>query len=295
MLHKLTLNHLGLQVLLAAIIVSPLWAAPEKRGTQDELGKRIYLKQCAHCHGIQGEGVVGFNENPLYGNKRLPELIQVIDETMPEDKPKTCRGDDAVAVGRYIFETFYTPEARASQKPPRIELARLTNRQYVQTIRDIFRNFLGRPELDELRGIKAQYYNGRNFRDRVGEAIVNSIDYDFDQALPYDKLTKKEEFSIKWEGSIIAEESGVYEFIVQSPNSIRLYVNNREDRLIDKYVATNERDAEHKATVFLQGGEAYFFRLETFRFKDPAASMTLSWVPPEELDRSFPNEIFHRP
>ena len=30
MLHKLTLNHLGLQVLLAAIIVSPLWAAPEK-------------------------------------------------------------------------------------------------------------------------------------------------------------------------------------------------------------------------------------------------------------------------
>ena len=169
-----------------------------------------------------------------------------------------------MAVGRYIFETFYTPEARASQKPPRIELARLTNRQYVQTIRDIFRNFLGRPELDELRGIKAQYYNGRNFRDRVGEAIVNSIDYDFDQALPYDKLTKKEEFSIKWEGSIIAEESGVYEFIVQSPNSIRLYVNNREDRLIDKYVATNERDAEHKATVFLQGGEAYFFRLETF-------------------------------
>ena len=154
MLHKLTLNHLGLQVLLAAIIVSPLWAAPKKRGTQDELGKRIYLKQCAHCHGIQGEGVVGFNENPLYGNKRLPELIQVIDETMPEDKPKTCRGDDAVAVGRYIFETFYTPEARASQKPPRIELARLTNRQYVQTIRDIFRNFLGRPELDELRGIK---------------------------------------------------------------------------------------------------------------------------------------------
>ena len=292
MLHKLTLNHLGLQVLLAAIIVSPLWAAPKKSGTQDELGKRIYLKQCAHCHGIQGEGVVGFNENPLYGNKRLPELIQVIDETMPEDKPKTCRGDDAVAVGRYIFEMFYTPEARASQKPPRIELARLTNRQYVQTIRDIFRNFLGRPELDELRGIKAQYYNGRNFRDRVGEAIVNSIDYDFDQALPYDKLTKKEEFSIKWEGSIIAEESGVYEFIVQSPNSIRLYVNNREDRLIDKYVATNERDAEHKATVFLQGGEAYFFRLETFRFKDPAASMTLSWVPPGGTRQIIPKRNF---
>ena len=79
---------------------------------------------------------------------------------------------------------------------------------------------------------------------------------------------------------------------MQSPNSIRLYVNNREDRLIDKYVATNERDAEHKATVFLQGGEAYFFRLETFRFKDPAASMTLSWVPPGGTRQIIPKRNF---
>ena len=199
---------------------------------------------------------------------------------MPEDKPNTCKGENAVAVGRYIFETFYTPEARASQKPPRIELARLTNRQYKQTISDLFTAFLGKPELNEERGIHATYYDTRGFGKQVGQEVVDSIDFDFDRTLPHEKISKKEEFSIRWQGAVIAEESGIYEFIVKSPNSIRLYINDRETRLVDKYVATKDSEAEHSGTIYLQGGQPYFFQLETFRFKDPAASMSLMWVPP---------------
>ena len=264
---------------MLALLSSSLYGAPGKRSGDDQ-GKRIYQKQCAHCHGMQGEGVVGVNENPLYGNKQLSELIQVIVETMPEDKPNTCKGENAVAVGRYIFETFYTPEARASQKPPRIELARLTNRQYKQTISDLFTAFLGKPELNEERGIHATYYDTRGFGKQVGQEVVDSIDFDFDRTLPHEKISKKEEFSIRWQGAVIAEESGIYEFIVKSPNSIRLYINDRETRLVDKYVATKDSEAEHSGTIYLQGGLPYFFQLETFRFKDPAASMSLMWVPP---------------
>ena len=264
---------------MLAVLSSSLFGAPGKRSGDDQ-GKRIYQKQCAHCHGMQGEGVVGVNENPLYGNKQLPELIQVIVETMPEDKPNTCKGENAVAVGRYIFETFYTPEARASQKPPRIELARLTNRQYKQTISDLFTAFLGKPPLNEERGIHATYYDTRGFGKQVGQEVVDSIDFDFDRTLPHEKISKKEEFSIRWQGAVIAEESGIYEFIVKSPNSIRLYINDRETRLVDKYVATKDSEAEHSGTIYLQGGLPYFFQLETFRFKDPAASMSLMWVPP---------------
>ena len=264
---------------MLALLSSSLYGAPGKRSGDDQ-GKRIYQKQCAHCHGMQGEGVVGVNENPLYGNKQLPELIQVIVETMPEDKPNTCKGENAVAVGRYIFETFYTPEARASQKPPRIELARLTNRQYKQTISDLFTAFLGKPPLNEERGIHATYYDTRGFGKQVGQEVIDSIDFDFDRTLPHEKISKKEEFSIRWQGAVIAEESGIYEFIVKSPNSIRLYINDRETRLVDKYVATKDSEAEHSGTIYLQGGQPYFFQLETFRFKDPAASMSLMWVPP---------------
>ncbi len=268
------------------------FGAPKKRSGVDP-GERIYFKQCAHCHGMQGEGVIGVNENPLYGTKRLPELIQVIVDTMPEEKPNACRGDNAVAVGRYIYETFYTPEARASQKPPRIELARLTNRQYRQSVGDIFAEFLGKPQLNDERGIKARYYDTRGFGKQVGEEVVDSIDYDFDQKLPHEKISKKEEFSVRWEGAIIAEESGVYEFIVKSPNSIRLYVNSRTNRLIDKYVATRDSDAEYKGSIYLQGGMPYYFRLETFRFKDPTASMSVMWIPPGGTRQIIPKRNFY--
>ncbi len=278
--------------IVLALLSSSLFGAPGKR-SGDEQGKRIYLKQCAHCHGMRGEGVVGVNENPLFGNKKLPELIQVIVETMPEDKPNTCKGENAVAVGRYIFETFYTPEARASQKPPRIELARLTNRQYKQTIGDIFTAFLGKPELNEDRGIHATYYDTRGFGKQIGQEVVDSIHFDFDQKLPHEKITKKEEFSIRWQGAVIAEESGIYEFIVKSPNSIRLYINDRETRLVDKYVATKDSEAEHSGTIYLQGGLPYFFRLETFRFKDPTASMSLMWVPPGGTRQVIPKRNFY--
>jgi len=274
------------------LVTSPVCGAPGKRSA-DDLGKRVYLKQCAHCHGMQGEGVVGVNENPLYGNKKLPELIDVIVETMPEDKPNACKGDHAIAVGRYIFETFYTPEARASQKPPRIELSRLTNRQYKQTVGDLFTAFLGKPLLNEERGIHATYYDTRGFGKQLGQEVVDRIDFDFDKQLPHEKISKKEEFSIRWQGGIIAEESGVYEFIVKSPNSIRLYINDREHRLIDKYVATKDREAEQSASIYLQGGSPYFFKLETFRFKDPTASMSLMWVPPGGTRQVIPKRNFY--
>ncbi|MBA63536.1 MAG: hypothetical protein CMJ76_14360 [Planctomycetaceae bacterium] len=277
---------------ILVLLNTSLFGAPVKRSGDDQ-GKRIYLKQCAHCHGAEGEGVVGVNENPLYGNKKLPELIQLIVETMPEDKPSICKGENAVAVGRYIFEKFYTPEARASQKPPRIELARLTNRQYRQTVGDLFTAFLGKPELNEDRGIHATYYDTRGFGKQVEQEIVDNINFDFDQTLPHEKISKAEEFSIRWQGAIIAEESGIYEFIVKSPNSIRLYINDRERRLVDKYVATRDSEAEHSGTIYLQGGLPYFFRLETFRFKDPTASMSLMWIPPGGTRQVIPKRNFY--
>jgi hypothetical protein len=292
MTHVKSLSRTSGTAIVLALLISSLFGFPSKCFGDDQ-GKRIYLKQCAHCHGLQGEGVVGVNENRLDGEKKLPELIQVIVETMPEEKPNTCKGENAVAVGRYIFETFYTPEARASQKPPRIELARLTNRQYKQTVGDIFTAFLGKPQLNEGRGIHATYYDTRGFGKQVGQEVVDSIDFDFDRTLPHEKISKKEEFSIRWQGAVIAEESGIYDFVVKSPNSIRLYINDREKRLVDKYVATKDSEAEHSGTIYLQGGLPYFFRLETFRFKDPTASMSLMWVPPGGTRQVIPKRNFY--
>ena len=89
---------------------------PGLRADEKFSGKAIYLRQCATCHGTQGEGVADKCDEALYGNRPLAELVEVIETTMPEDKPELCTGKDAEAVGRYIYETFYTASARAKKR-----------------------------------------------------------------------------------------------------------------------------------------------------------------------------------
>ena len=93
-------------------------------------GELLYAKLCAKCHGDQGQGVPDEYDEPLAGDWPIEKLTRVITRTMPEDDPKKCVGDDAELVARYIFDAFYSPAAQARNNPPRIELARLTNRQF---------------------------------------------------------------------------------------------------------------------------------------------------------------------
>src|SRR4051812_42926925 len=103
-----------------AILIS----TPLATFAQDAEGKAIYSKQCARCHGKDGEGAKEF-PHPLAGNRTLPQLVRYVAKTMPEDDPGTCVGPDAEKVSAYIFNAFYSPVARAKIKAPRIELARL--------------------------------------------------------------------------------------------------------------------------------------------------------------------------
>src|SRR5581483_7877846 len=57
-------------------------------------GEQIYAQQCARCHGTAGEGVKEEYAKPLIGDRPLDDLARVIAETMPEDHPETCVGED---------------------------------------------------------------------------------------------------------------------------------------------------------------------------------------------------------
>ena len=54
--------------------------------------------QCAQCHGANGEGVDDEYDKPLYGDRSVDRLANLIERTMPEDEPELCVGDDAAAV-----------------------------------------------------------------------------------------------------------------------------------------------------------------------------------------------------
>src|SRR6266576_2267491 len=137
---------------------SPLVGA-ERRLT----GLEIFSRECAKCHGRNGQGVKGKYDGPLHGDRPLEKLTRYIEKAMPDDDPGKVAGEDATAVARYIYDAFYSREARLRKSPPRVELVRLTNRQYVNTVADLVKHFTGRDATASGdRGLRASYYNSRN-------------------------------------------------------------------------------------------------------------------------------------
>lgn len=282
----------GMGVLLGFWLMAGAVHAAERSG------RTIYRQECARCHGRNGEGVRGKYDDPLRGHLDIPHLARLIEKTMPDDDPGSCQGPDALAVARYVFETFYSPEAQARRNPPRIELLRLSNRQYATTLADTFLA-LDRPAAAGTAfmagGLDARYYNSRGPRKEslVIERVDPRVDFRFGVGSPDTERIKPEEFSIQWNGSVMAEETGDYEFVVVTPNGARLWVNDEEEPLIDAWVASGDQ-REHRARLRLLGGRAYPLRLEFFKSKDREAAIALEWKPPRRAREVVPARCLSR-
>jgi hypothetical protein len=266
------------------------WAWPAPASDINRAGTEIYLRQCASCHGQNGEGVAEKHDEPLFGERSLKSLTRLIERTMPEDDPDLCVGDDAAAVAAYIFDAFYSPQAAARNRPARIELSRLTIRQYENAVADLIGSFRpGSAVVEERGGLSAEYYDARNFRreKRTFERIDPRIDFDFGEGSP-DERIGAEEFAIRWRGSVVAEESGDYEFVVKTRNGVRLWVNDDAKPLIDEWVSSGNDVREYTQTIRLLGGRAYPVQLEIFKFKEQQAAITLLWKPPHKTLHPIP-------
>ncbi len=265
-------------------------------------GAAIYRKLCAECHGKNGEGVDGKADDPLYGSRDLVSLTRRIERTMPEDDEGACVGNDAKAVAAYIYHAFYSVEARNRNQQPEIQLSRLTVPQFRRSVADLARRpgndwLAGMPE---NRGLKARYWGTREYRPdpkkKLGgamERIDPVVKFDFGTQSPDPKKLDPEAFSARWEGLILAEETGVYEFTLKTQNGALLWINRRdkEERLIDAYVSTGEDVREESAKVFLLGQRAYALRLDYFSYKEKTASIELLWKPPHGIRETVPNRV----
>jgi Protein of unknown function (DUF1592)/Protein of unknown function (DUF1588)/PA14 domain/Cytochrome C oxidase, cbb3-type, subunit III/Protein of unknown function (DUF1585) len=275
-------------------------------GEEAPTGEMIYQAKCASCHGAKGEGKVDSYAHPLVGDRSIGELTEYISKSMPEDKPGTCTGDEAVRVSQFIHETFYSSTAQARNKPARVELSHLTVRQYQNSVADLIGLFRGTGSSDHRVGLVGEYFKSRNFggNDRVFERIDRVVSFDFQDKSPdadnHDG-TKIEpyEFAIKWRGSVFAPDTGEYEFLVRTDQATRLWVNDQRRPLVDAYVKSGT-DTEHRGTIFLLGGRSYPLRLEFSKAsqgvkdqkakeKPPAkASISLEWKRPHLVGEVIP-------
>jgi hypothetical protein len=111
---------------------------------------------------------------------------------MPEDDPDKCVGEDAQAVAAYIYDSFYSLQARARINPPTIDPARLTNRQYRESVADLVASFLDQKPAETKGGLEAQYYQSKGMNKknkRELERVDERIDFEFGEGSPVESIT----------------------------------------------------------------------------------------------------------
>lgn len=282
----------GIFVSATCLLLLLLWPADAIHAAKEDvsLGADIYAEQCADCHGRRGEGVEDIFPDSLQGERPLLDLAKLINDTMPDGEPKSCQGRDAEQAAAFIFETFYTPEARERCRPPRISASRLTVRQYRNTVADLIATFVGEGQVGSEQGLTGQYFEGRNYRSdkRKLERVDAQVDFAFGAESPLPGKIGAEEFSMQWQGGVLAPDTGDYEFTVKTENGFRLFVNDHEVPLIDGWVKSGD-ETIHTATLRLLGGRVYPIRLEHFKFKDKTASVSLQWQPPHGVRQVIPS------
>ncbi len=258
------------------------------------LGQKIYLEQCAECHGKQGEGVKSAYEQPLIGDRSVKSLAKLITKTMPEGDEESCVGESAHLVADYIYLSFYSTMAQARINPPRVEFSRLTVEQYRNSLADMFTPF--QFPAAEPTGLKALYFKNANFKkeSQVIERVDPQVDFFLDPETEEGKSIGDEEWAMRWVGSVVAPETGQYDFILDTPHGVRLWVNDRKTPFIDGWVASG--DQKPTASIYLLAGRAYPIRVDVHKRKNekgkPLPSrMKLQWKPPHRLPEVIPTRF----
>jgi hypothetical protein len=252
----------------------PLWLlllvpllGPGTSTAAEPNGEQIYKTQCARCHGPRGEGTKKYKRR-LEGDRSVAQLAALIGKTMPESKPGSLTAAQSRAVAGYIHAAFYSRLARERNRPARIELARLTVRQYRQAVADLVGSFRRQPAPDSRHGLKAEYYRNRRFLngDLAVERVDPQVAFDFGSESPVPGKIAPESFSIRWTGSLLVEQTGEYEFVIRTEHAVRLWLNDPGRPFIDAWVKSG-KDTEYRATLFLVAGRAYPLRLEYTKAK----------------------------
>lgn len=292
-------RHCAVALAAAALLTGLLSASAVPVSTTGK-GEQVFRQRCASCHGAKGEGAKG-HPKPLFGTRSAGQLAEFIAKSMPPAPAKKLARKDAQSVAAYIHDAFYSPVAQARNRPARVELSRLTVRQYRNAAADLVDSFRPAGAWSDQRGLRGRYYKGRL---RGGEALLNRVDpqvrFDFGQAAPAPEIDDPYQFSIRWEGGVLAPETGEYEFIVRTEQATRLWINDLLEPAIDAYVKSGN-DTEYRASIFLVGGRVYPLRLdfmkaqqgvnnqERLRAKPPEpASIVLEWKPPRQAAQAVP-------
>lgn len=145
----------------------------------------------------------------------------------------------------------------------------------LETVRTEFLSSDGKP------GLKGEYFNTVDFE---GEPVLvrhdAQVDFSWGDS-PLGGGIGKDNYSVRWTGTLMAPATGYYKLGAVSDDGIRLYINDRlvaDDWSIHGFQQT-------LGSVYLEAGRAYDLKLEYFEARS-GAGITLSWNRPDSSDSS---------
>ncbi|MEA5466743.1 PA14 domain-containing protein [Leptothoe sp. PORK10 BA2] len=120
-------------------------------------------------------------------------------------------------------------------------------------------------------GLKAEYYNNKNFTDLKLTRTDATVNFDWKGGSP-DRTIGQDTFSTRWTGQIEPRYSETYTFETTSDDGVRLWVNNK--LIIDKFF--NQASTRRKGTITLEAGKRYDIRMDYYEDKGGAVA-ALRW------------------
>ncbi len=295
----------GFATSLAFLGATIALAISGQNGGKSSEGEALFKQKCAPCHGRKGEGGPGYSRR-LVGTRSISELAKFISQQMPPGKVK-CTAADSQKIAPFIFNSFYSPIAQERNRPARISLQRLTVTQVRNAVADLVSLPHAINPSEPPSGIYGEYFTGRNLdsKSRVFKRIDQEVNFDFGIQPPAKDGFDPRLFSIAWQGDVLAPDTGEYEFVIHSDQSVQLWVNGWKQPLIDGTVRSNNSN-ELKGTIYLLGGRAYPLRL-TFikasqgvddtaqkKAKPPGkSSISLLWIRPNHALETVPSNCLY--
>jgi outer membrane protein OmpA-like peptidoglycan-associated protein len=108
-------------------------------------------------------------------------------------------------------------------------------------------------------GLQGEYFNGRNFDEKILTRTDAQISFVWDNVAPAPGLDAHV-FSVRWTGKLLAPETGTYMFRAHVDDGIRVMIN---DQVVINHWELNDSQL-FTGEIFLQGGQPYKLRVEYF-------------------------------
>ena len=132
-------------------------------------------------------------------------------------------------------------------------------------------------------GLKAEYYNNKDFSNLKLTRTDPSLDFDWNYNSP-DSSIDADTFSARWTGQIEPLFSETYNFYTTSDDGVRLWVDNQ--LIIDKFF--DRSSSQDTATIDLVASQKYDIRMEYYE-NSGRANASLAWSSDSQSFETVPS------